>query len=61
MKPETKRRVRFIAGFGAYFLALWFLWNTPVVYPLKIFVVLLHELSQRASYEVGETPTRAAS
>ena len=34
-----------MAGFAAYFLALWFLWDTPVVYPLKIFVVLLHEIS----------------
>ncbi len=29
----------------AFFAALWFLWDTPVVYPLKIFVVLLHEMS----------------
>ena len=48
MKPETKRRLRFTAGFGAYFLVLWLLWNTPVVYPIKIFVVLLHELSHGA-------------
>jgi hypothetical protein len=48
MKPETRRRARFIAGFGAYFAALWLLWNTPVVYPIKIFVVLLHELSHGA-------------
>jgi len=27
------------------FVAILFLWNTPVVYPLKIFVVLLHEIS----------------
>ncbi len=25
--------------------AIWVLWPTPVVYPLKIFVVMLHELS----------------
>lgn len=48
MKPEAKRRARFLAGFGAYFVALWLLWNTPVVYPIKIFVVLLHELSHGA-------------
>ena len=48
MKPEIKRRMRFVVGFGAYFLALWLLWNTPVVYPIKIFVVLLHELSHGA-------------
>jgi hypothetical protein len=40
-----RRRLRFAAGFAAYFLALWLLWNTPLVYPLKIFVVLLHEIS----------------
>ena len=38
-------KVRFLLGFGVFFVALWLLWNTPVVYPLKIFVVLLHELS----------------
>jgi len=38
-------KLRFILGFGLFFAALWFLWDTPVVYPLKIFVVLLHELS----------------
>ncbi len=42
---STKRKLRFLAGFAVYFGALWLLWNTPVVYPLKIFVVLLHEAS----------------
>lgn len=41
----AKRKLRFIAGFALYFVALWFLWDTPVVYPLKVFVVLLHEIS----------------
>lgn len=45
MQAITKRRLGFLAGFSAYFIALWVLWNTPVVYPLKLFVVLLHELS----------------
>jgi hypothetical protein len=45
MKPTTRRKLRFAAGFAAYFIAIWLLWPTPVVYPLKIFVVLLHELS----------------
>jgi len=45
MEEITKRRVRFLAGFAIYFIALWFLWNTPIVYPLKLFVVLLHEIS----------------
>lgn len=39
------RKLRFLLGFGVFFVALWFLWTTPVVYPLKIFVVLLHEVS----------------
>jgi hypothetical protein len=45
LDESTKRRLRFLAGFAAYFIALWFLWDTPVVYPLKVFVVLLHEIS----------------
>jgi hypothetical protein len=32
-------------GFALFFAALWLLWDTPLVYPLKIFVVLLHEVS----------------
>ena len=35
----------FIAGFAIYFTLLWALWPTLAVYPLKIFVVFLHELS----------------
>jgi hypothetical protein len=45
MTSRTRRRVAFVAGFGLYFAALWYFWYTPVVYPLKIFVVLLHEAS----------------
>lgn len=48
MKVRTRRRLRFLAGFGAYFAALWLLWNTPAAYPLKLFVVLLHEISHGA-------------
>ncbi len=40
-----QRRLLFLAGFAAYFAVLWLLWPTPLVYPLKIFVVLLHEIS----------------
>ncbi|MCY4574681.1 MAG: M50 family metallopeptidase [Gemmatimonadetes bacterium] len=40
-----KRKLVFLAGFSLYFAALWLLWETPVVYPLKIFVVMLHEIS----------------
>lgn len=45
---KTRAKLRFVLGFGLFFVVLWFLWNTPVVYPLKIFVVLLHELSHAA-------------
>ena len=29
---------------AALFVAVWLLWDTPIVYPIKIFVVYLHEL-----------------
>ncbi len=45
MRPKTRRRLTFLAGFATYFVLLWWLWPTPVVYPLKVFVVFLHELS----------------
>ena len=45
MAKRSKAKLKFVAGFTLFFAALWFLWETPVVYPLKIFVVLLHEVS----------------
>jgi hypothetical protein len=45
MKPLTRRRLAFLSGFALYFGLLWYFWESPVVYPLKIFVVLLHEWS----------------
>jgi hypothetical protein len=45
MASTTERKARFVIGFGVFFAALWLAWSTPIVYPLKIFVVLLHELS----------------
>lgn len=45
MTPSARRRLHFIVGFSLYFIAVWYLWYTPVIYPLKIFVVLLHEVS----------------
>ena len=45
MKAQTKRKITFLVGFAAYFSAIWYLWDTPAVYPLKVFVVLLHEIS----------------
>lgn len=44
MRPAA-RRALFLAGFVVYFGVLWALWYTPVVFPLKIFVVMLHEFS----------------
>jgi hypothetical protein len=45
VRALTRRRLAFLAGFVAYFALLWFLWDTMVVYPLQVFVVLLHEIS----------------
>lgn len=45
MKPATRRRTRLLLGIAAFYVTLWLLWLTPVVFPLKIFVVLLHEIS----------------
>ena len=45
MNAHTERKITFLIGFAAYFSAIWYLWDTPVVYPLKVFVVLLHEIS----------------
>jgi hypothetical protein len=45
MRDRTKSKLRFLLGFGLFFAALWLLWDTVLVYPLKIFVVLLHEVS----------------
>jgi hypothetical protein len=49
MTDATSRKLRFLAGFAVYFVALWLLWDTVLVYPLKIFVVLLHEVSHAAA------------
>jgi len=45
MPEQSNGKLSFVLGFCAFFVALWLLWNTPIVYPLKIFVVLLHEVS----------------
>lgn len=45
MNPLTKKRVSFLVGFLLYFIGIWALWDTAIVYPLKVFVVLLHEVS----------------
>ena len=48
MTAYITRKITFLIGFAAYFSTIWYLWNTPAVYPLKIFVVLLHEISHAA-------------
>jgi len=59
LTSTAKRKLTFLAGFSLYFVALWFLWNTPVIYPLKIFVVMLHEISHGiASLATGGTIER---
>jgi len=40
-----RRRLLFVLGFLIYFGALWYLWESVLVYPLKVFVVFLHEIS----------------
>lgn len=45
MSDAAAGKLKFLMGFAVYFATLWLLWDTPVVYPLKIFVVLLHEVS----------------
>jgi hypothetical protein len=59
MKPSTKRRVRLLLGVGVFYVALWLLWTTPFVFPLKVFVVLLHEISHAlAALATGGTVER---
>lgn len=52
----ARRKLTFLAGFAVYFSAVWLLWDTPAIYPLKIFVVMLHEISHGiASLATGGT------
>jgi hypothetical protein len=44
----SRNKLEFIFGYSLFFVGLWLLWNTPLVYPVKIFVVLLHETSHAA-------------
>lgn len=45
MKKKTRRQAALVAGLVAWLVAVWLLWWSPVIYPLKLFVVLLHEVS----------------
>lgn len=44
-RSATRRKGRLLAGLAAFLLAVWFLWDTAFVWPLQMFVVLLHEIS----------------
>ncbi len=48
MKSKTKRQVALVAGLTVWLAVVWLLWWSPVIYPLKLFVVLLHEASHGA-------------
>jgi len=44
-ESARRARLRYAIGFTLFFVALWLLWGTWIVTPLKLFVVLLHEIS----------------
>jgi hypothetical protein len=59
MSPRSKRRLVFLGGFLVYFGLLWSMWDTALIYPLKLFVVLLHEVSHAvAALATGGTVER---
>lgn len=45
MTPETKRKIGFLLGYSGLFALLWIGWDTVFVLPVKLFVVMLHEIS----------------
>ena len=45
VKTLHKSKMSFLFFFTIYFLLIWLLWETPIIYPIKIFVVFLHEIS----------------
>jgi hypothetical protein len=44
MSTRSKIDFKAVLILVALFIAVWLLWDTPIVYPIKIFVVVLHEL-----------------
>lgn len=42
-----------ISILGVLFILVFFLWQTPIVYPIKLFVVFLHELSHGLAAELS--------
>ncbi len=53
MDVLTRRRLGLLVGLFAYIGALWLLWDTRIIYPLKIFVVFLHEVSHGIAAVAG--------
>ena len=49
MKRATRRKTVFLLGLTAWLATLWVLWWSPVIYPVKLFVVLLHEVGHAAA------------
>jgi len=47
-RRKTRRQLALLAALTAWVAAVWLLWWSPVIYPLKLFVVLLHEASHAA-------------
>mgnify|MGYP001599435612 CR=1 FL=1 len=45
MESTGKLSRKRLAGLAAAMVFLWFVWDTPVVYPIRIFVTFLHEIS----------------
>jgi hypothetical protein len=45
MKQAVKRKISFALGYAAFFALLWAGWDTIFVLPVKLFVVMLHEIS----------------
>jgi hypothetical protein len=46
---SSKSELKAVLILGVLFIAVWLLWDTPIVYPIRIFVVFLHELGHAAA------------
>jgi hypothetical protein len=49
LKRDERIDFKAVLILAALFIGAWLLWDTPVVYPIKIFVVCLHELGHAAA------------
>lgn len=45
LRSGRRRRTLAVVGFTVYFVLVWFLWGTSWVAPLRLLMVLLHEVS----------------